>query len=684
MEINPIKIVKKIISFLTITTIVLLIGTIIFVLFAHIELIFKILYLIFAVAIILFIVISVKRLYKKFERQSHDLSLIHDISRSLNLTVDHEVLYRINLYSIIEKLNFNSGIIIGFDKTGEDLIVMYSVGLLEKFEKKLNDIIFPIEKEHNIIADSISRNEILLCKHKDKNPYKINVGRLFGFKNYTVIPLNNINKCVGALILNTFNDYLYVDKYKHILITVSNYIAASLSNTILYDKIKAKLDENRRLNILSQKFNSVLDLDKLMKLTIEASVELIGGERGNIFIYDEKLDKLVMKASASHIPHNPNLKFSPGEGIVGKVYMSDEAYMVNDTTNDENFQSRPDSPRRIKALLDVPIRSDNKVIGVINIDNKRGGFSESDKELLQTLSSHIGIAIENARLHQELRLYSKDLQELVTEKTVKLNEAKKELEEQNKLLAQRNRIIENDLMMARTIQRQILPKNSPVLDKLEIAYKYVPMDKIGGDFYDFFPLASGKGIGFFICDVSGHGSPAAFITAMIKIACNSLPDSIFLKPDIFMSTVNERIMGYTSSNFITAFYSYFDLTEGEIRYSCAGHNRPIIYKHKTGDILDLYAKGRVLGFMDDAEFESKIIPLQKGDRVFFYTDGLSESMNDEDALYSEKRIKTILKKTANFRVSKAVELIYVDMLNWVKDPKRIVDDVAMVMFDYKP
>jgi serine phosphatase RsbU (regulator of sigma subunit) len=152
-------------------------------------------------------------------------------------------------------------------------------------------------------------------------------------------------------------------------------------------------------------------------------------------------------------------------------------------------------------------------------------------ELLVTLSSHIGIATENAMLHKQLKRYSDNLERLVKRRTWQLNKAKNELERQNALLAERNHIIENDLLMARSIQQQLIPNNTPICKRLQISSKYIPMDKVGGDFYDFFYINNGEGLGFIISDVSGHGPAAAFITAMIKIACNSLNPDILTKPN---------------------------------------------------------------------------------------------------------------------------------------------------------
>lgn len=681
MEFNPRLIIKKILYLLVLVLISLLCGTLIFVIVLDTKLIYKSLFIVFSLLISLSISLIVKKLYDKLDKQFHGLTLIYDISTSLNFTLDHDILYKVNLYSIIEGLKFDSGAIIKLDSRKENLTIAYSFGFPKKYEKQLKDVVFENNIKNNIIAYTISQNNIVYNQTINKK-FIINVEDIFGFKNYIIVPLINFKNRIGALLLNSDKTKISIEVNENIIKTIANYIASSLYNIMLYDELKKQLYENKKLNELAQKFNSELDLDKLMKLTIEASVELIGGERGNIFLYDSSVDSLVIKASASYTPLNPNIKFKSGEGIVGKVFLTGEPYLVNDTSKDKNFKYRPDSPRSIHSLLDVPIRTQEKIIGVLNIDNKDGGFDKNDMELLSTLSSHIGIAIENATLHKEIRKYSANLERLVRRKTWQLNKAKNDFERQNNLLTDRNQIIETDLLMARAVQQKIIPNELPQYNKIQVSAKYIPMDKVGGDFYDFFEIEPNKKLGFVISDVSGHGTAAAFITAMMKMAANNLPKNYLSAPGLFMETINKRIFGYTSSNFITAFYAVFDIDNEKLLISNAGHNNPILFKRKKNQFHHLYAKGRVLGFLDDVVFDQKELTLEKGDRIFFYTDGLSESMNDNYEEYSEKRIIEMLKKTSDYDVNKVVDLIYVDMLNWIKNPKNIVDDVAIVVFDY--
>ncbi len=684
MALNPNLIVKKIVIVFLIVLLVANFGTLMFALFLPIELIFKIIFIFSSVVISILVIFIVNRMYNRFDKQFHELTLLHDISNSLNLTFDHDILYRVNLYSIIEKLNYDSGMIfiINNDNPYNKIKVTYSIGLSDNCVDRFNQAELNLKPENNIIAHSIQKRDVL--KNFDNNSYlnyEIDLEDLCGFKYYTVVPLINSDTCLGCLILNSKKRIVGFEEQLSAIITSANYIASSMYNIQLYEQLKKKLNENKKLNEIARKVNSELDLDKLMEITIQSCIDLIGGERGNIFLYDNDMDALVIKASASQTAINPNIRFKPGEGIVGKVYLNGESYMVNDTTTDPNFQNRPDSPRKINSLLEVPIKTLDKIIGVLSIDNKEGGFNQNDMELLATLSSHIGIAIENASLHKELKKYTFNLERIVKRRTWELNKANNNLERQNNLLTERNNIIESDLEMAKSIQQQILPNEEPQMPKIKISARYTPMDQLGGDFYDFFLLDNGENLGFIISDVSGHGSAAAFITAMIKIACKSLPEKIFKSPKLFLKEVNKRIMGYTSSNFITAFYCYFDMNNDKLLYGCAGHNHPILIRENY-QIEELYAKGRILGFLEDAIFEEKELILKKGDRILFYTDGLSESINLKEEMYSQERIVEMIKKTYNLDVVKSMEEIYQDMLRWIKSERRIQDDVAIVMFDY--
>ena len=166
----------------------------------------------------------------------------------------------------------------------------------------------------------------------------------------------------------------------------------------------------------------------------------------------------------------------------------------------------------------------------------------------------------------------KRIEDLSHNLEIKVDSRTRELEQEKELLQIRNTTIENELIIARKIQMQIIPGHSPVEN---IFAFYKPMDKVGGDFYDFLKYRDPHKIGIFLSDVSGHGVPAAFITSMIKTSILQA-GADREDPATLLSHLNELLLNQTGGNFVTAFYGIYNPPTREFIFSNSGHNPPLI------------------------------------------------------------------------------------------------------------
>lgn len=214
----------------------------------------------------------------------------------------------------------------------------------------------------------------------------------------------------------------------------------------------------------------------------------------------------------------------------------------------------------------------------------------------------------------------------------------RELNEERNQLKIRNEIIEQDLALARKIQKQYLLNESP---RPDIAFFYQPMDKVGGDFFDIIQFRNMNQIGIFISDVSGHGVPAAFVTSMIKSALQQSA-SILNKTDLLMKKMNQTLFNHTGGNFVTAFYCIYNTVTRELRFTNAGHNPPFIISPGRTQILSTSQGGYPLAILNNQELrenqkeyrEEKIV-LPAETRLFLYTDGLVETIRISDSVLDE-------------------------------------------------
>ena len=190
--------------------------------------------------------------------------------------------------------------------------------------------------------------------------------------------------------------------------------------------------------------------------------------------------------------------------------------------------------------------------------------------------------------------------------------------------------MEFDLDMARTIQKCFIPGKSPAP---YISFLYKPMEKVGGDFFDFIRPPGDDRIGMFISDVSGHGVPAAFITAMIKSSILQ-NFSNAASPSSLLETLNDILIDQSADNFITAFIGNYNPGTREFVYSNAGHNPPYIIDDTAIEYLNIKNNAPPLAIMNNSEllsmkkrFIDESVVLQKGSKLILYTDGLTEAIN---------------------------------------------------------
>jgi serine phosphatase RsbU (regulator of sigma subunit)/predicted ester cyclase len=206
--------------------------------------------------------------------------------------------------------------------------------------------------------------------------------------------------------------------------------------------------------------------------------------------------------------------------------------------------------------------------------------------------------------------------------------------------------VEQELLVARRIQRALLPKAVPALLGWQISPHYQPAREVGGDFYDFLLLADGR-VGLVIGDVSGKGIPAAVLmasTQSVLRAVSQRGDPTSLSPGQVLAEANEVICSYVPPNmFVTCFYAILDPESGRLSYANAGHTLPCCSRHdEDQEAYELVARGMPLGLMPGMDYEEKEAALLPGDSALFCTDGLVEAHDPKGAMFGAPRLRGVL------------------------------------------
>ena len=192
------------------------------------------------------------------------------------------------------------------------------------------------------------------------------------------------------------------------------------------------------------------------------------------------------------------------------------------------------------------------------------------------------------------------------------------------------------------IQRSLLPRTPPEIRGFRLAIHYAPSARAGGDYYDFFPLDHER-VGLMIADVSGHGTPAAVVMAMMRVLLHTSPEPLD-PPEATLTRINERIREFTlQDQFATACYCVVDGPRRSLEYALAGHNPPLLVRAGSGDVEEFENPcGPPLGPFVTPAFTRRSARLDPGDTVLFYTDGLTEAADAEGRFLGVERVRELM------------------------------------------
>jgi len=199
---------------------------------------------------------------------------------------------------------------------------------------------------------------------------------------------------------------------------------------------------------------------------------------------------------------------------------------------------------------------------------------------------------------------------------------------------------ERDLVLAAQVQRQVLPKPA-TFSGLEVAATMHPARLLGGDYYDYFQMSDDV-IDVVIADVSGKGAAAALLMPSLAVALRLRARELSGPAEIIKDLDGVFKQVSNPATFVTMFYARFNQARRTLQYASGGHNPPILIRPKTGESHLLEEAGPILGILPDAKFSNTEIPLQPGDILALYTDGVTEQENEQGEQFSVDRLNEVI------------------------------------------
>lgn len=269
--------------------------------------------------------------------------------------------------------------------------------------------------------------------------------------------------------------------------------------------------------------------------------------------------------------------------------------------------------------------------------------------------------------------------------SVQISRSGKNMIEKQKEITEKGTRIETELNLANAIQKNMLQSIFPPFPEhkeLDIYASMTPAKEVGGDFYDMF-LIDDNHLAVCIADVSGKGVPASLVMMISKILIKNIT-LIEDEVDKSLTRVNKMLCDGNKMNlFITCWFGILDLRDGKMEFVNAGHNPPLLYSNKTDKFEYLKTKANmVLAGLETTQYTKNEIQIEPGDRLFLYTDGVTEATNIQNKLYGEDRLQEFLNNNTNLSAEETIKEVKKDIDKFVKNAEQF-DDITMLEVCYK-
>jgi len=420
---------------------------------------------------------------------------------------------------------------------------------------------------------------------------------------HLLLPLQTTSR-QGVMVVNGAGAMGNGENNRHheLLVNIAAQTARLIERAHLRIAQQAEAWVNTALLQVAEAVNSRIDLNDILDTITRLIPMLVGVESVIILIWDDE------KAQFSVGP-------SYGVGVMGRGLLSSTVIELDDLP----LSTEPISPETIHPLslpawmekvmetavsYNLPLIARGQVVGAMVIGVPTANLSTRRLQILNGIAHQAATAVVNNHLYQESAARA---------------------------------LLEQELDVARSIQSSLIPDGCPPIPGCDVASFWQAARQVSGDFYDFLPMVDGKW-GIIIADVADKGVPAALFMALSRTIMRTVAFNRVAPSDVLIRS-NEIIDRETASDlFVTTFYAVWDANSGTLIYANGGHNPPLLLR-ANGEVSLLKGKGMALGVLPDIAIEERQVQLASGDVLLFYTDGVTEAMNENLDEFGMKRLE---------------------------------------------
>ncbi len=399
------------------------------------------------------------------------------------------------------------------------------------------------------------------------------------------------------------------------------------------------------LHELALDLTSTFDLNDVLQRVAELTQALSASAHAHVFLYDPDRDEL--HHAASHwsseqraVPLQPRRA-----GITYLVASTGQPEFIEDTANHPAYAQVPPDVRP-GALACLPLVKGERILGTLNLGYWRPHrFDAETRSFLDLMARNAAIAIENARLYQ---------------------------------LAIEKARMEHELQVAREVQASLIPRETPRIAGWDFATLWQPAHVVGGDFYDFVPIDQGSIQGVLIGDVTGKGMPAALFMVLARSTIRASITTTCCPADFIMHANRLLCADAMNGMFVTLCYAQLDPRTGELVYVNAGHNPPLLLRRDTGQFVQLSRTGMALGVDEACQFDQRAVPLDPGDLIVLYTDGVTDATNAAEQEFGLERLRQAIFENRDYSAREMSSALNAALREFV-DTAPQFDDIAVVV-----
>ena len=548
------------------------------------------------------------------------LSTLFDLGREVTSVLDLEELL-VKIPQLIARLTqFSAFSVYLLDEKRQELRIAYAVGYPD------DSASIRLRIGQGVVGAAVQEGRPILVNDIRREPrYR---GPLRNMLSQLAVPLRRKGKVIGALNLLNKVEGAFTPQDEALLRQFAAHVAVAIENARLFKSERHYVDTLETLAEIGREMSSILDLDALLTRIASLTKRLIDYRTFGILLLDEETQHLEMKLAVRYGQGAESKNFRLGEGLVGWAAQHKEPVLVSDVSQDPRYINLVADAR---SELVIPMLIKDRCIGVFDLESPElDAFSKEHQELLTLLASQAAVAIDNARLYEEVRR----------------NEER----------------IEKELRFARRVQLALLPTEPPkTVRDADVAGRFESAHELGGDIHDFL-APEPKALVVAVGDVSGKGAPAALYGAFAAELVRSRTMRRRFTPDRFSvagvlqamnTTLHERQL---EEYYCTLCYAFFDFSRRSVTLSNSGLPYPIHCSSTSCGQIEL--PGVPLGSFPGVTYDEVTIELKRGDVFVFCTDGIFEALNEAGTEFGASRLADVVSRTYEQSARAIVDAIF--------------------------